>query len=467
MTRSLIQRTHAVGPREALDRVILILSFVIGAGGGVLLKLLNVNPFYAALYAAGVLITYAVATYFATPLQIEPETIGDNCYYLGFLFTLTSLSVTLYFVVEAGVDRRAELIPEVISGFGVALSSTIVGVFLRVFMMQIRVDIVSREKQVRADMDIVARELREEMARGLRQFKSFSIESQQLVREREAAMVQHSDALLDEARIQMRKSTERMGEVIETATREQTSAAMSAIQNQASITVAEISTMIRTASENIMHSVSSDIAAMAAERATLTNLRSAVTGDLEKIGTTLATTNQEMVLQSQQLAQSLEQSSKEFKHITQNLGDSIQTTVREQAAVAMDAILSEASSASIDLTAKIHHATGTILDSLSEEASALSSGKKALTELRSEISRDLATLQESLSEASKNMTSTLEHATSEYEHSAGKLGEAAEELAQDLSALPVGYRMDFKEKSGRRKPGRFKRAIRSLNPLRR
>lgn len=79
---------------------------------------------------------------------MDAETIGDNSYYLGFLFTLTSLAVTLYFVIEAG-SETARLIPEIISGFGVALSSTIVGVFLRVLMLQLKVDVETRERRVR------------------------------------------------------------------------------------------------------------------------------------------------------------------------------------------------------------------------------------------------------------------------------------------------------------------------------
>ena len=35
------------------------------------------------------------------------EIIGDNCYYLGFVFTLTSLAVTLYLLHKIGdVERR-------------------------------------------------------------------------------------------------------------------------------------------------------------------------------------------------------------------------------------------------------------------------------------------------------------------------------------------------------------------------
>ncbi len=75
------------------------------------------------------------------------EVIGDNSYYLGFLFTLTSLAVTLYFVVDVAAEDRAFAHPEVISGFGVALVSTLVGVFIRVLMMQFRLDLVARERE--------------------------------------------------------------------------------------------------------------------------------------------------------------------------------------------------------------------------------------------------------------------------------------------------------------------------------
>lgn len=61
------------------------------------------------------------------------EKIGDNCYYLGFIYTLSSLMVTLVQIYWSG-ENRDFLINEIISGFGIALISTILGICLRVYL---------------------------------------------------------------------------------------------------------------------------------------------------------------------------------------------------------------------------------------------------------------------------------------------------------------------------------------------
>lgn len=234
MARNPSRRMHDVSPRQTRDRVVLLLAFAAGTLGGIALKLAGVHPLWSAGFAALVLCVYAAVTYFTTHLRIDPEVIGDNCYYLGFLFTLTSLSVTLYFVVEAGAADRSQLIPEVISGFGVALSSTIMGVFLRVLMMQFRADLVARERETRLELDMAARELRDEMARGLRQIKAFTLESLQHAGEREEAMRRTTAAMIVDIREQMAQTTAIVNEALREAAQAQAASAVNAIRDSVS-----------------------------------------------------------------------------------------------------------------------------------------------------------------------------------------------------------------------------------------
>jgi ribosome-associated translation inhibitor RaiA len=207
----------------------LAVAFLLGVGGGVALKLYGVNPIIAAAYAAGVLVAYASYTYYATTLRIDTETIGDNAYYLGFLFTLTSLSVTLYFVVEAAPEDRALLIPEIISGFGVALSSTIMGVFLRVFMLQLKVDTTSHERQARVELDEAVRRFRTELSISLDKVKSFSTESLQHASEREGRMRTAFDTLMAEMQDELMKSAQEFGPALRESVRAQTQVALSQV----------------------------------------------------------------------------------------------------------------------------------------------------------------------------------------------------------------------------------------------
>jgi uncharacterized membrane-anchored protein YhcB (DUF1043 family) len=223
-------RFHDVSNRESLDKLLLGLAFAAGVGGGITLKLLAIHPFIAAAYSALVLTLYALLSYSTTSLRLEPEVIGDNSYYLGFLFTLTSLAVTLYFVVEAGPDKRAELIPEVISGFGVALVSTIVGVFIRVLMMQFRLDLVSRERETRIELDDVARRLRVELAHTIERVKAFTVESFQHSAERESEFRRTTEELAKSSHSMLAGMAITLQEETSRSVREQTISAIETIR---------------------------------------------------------------------------------------------------------------------------------------------------------------------------------------------------------------------------------------------
>lgn len=207
-----------------------MLAFAIGTGGGVAMKMLGTHPFITAAFSALVLCLYALLTYASTPLRLEPEVIGDNAYYLGFLFTLTSLSVTLYFVVQAGAEDRARLIPEFISGFGVALVSTNVGVFVRVLMMQFRLDIVARERETRVQIDEGARLLRVEMAMSLQQIKLFTVESLQHSAERESEFRRATDAPVKATQKALTDTARFLQQETATAFREQNAAAIESLR---------------------------------------------------------------------------------------------------------------------------------------------------------------------------------------------------------------------------------------------
>lgn len=183
------KRIHDVNPRLGLDRSAFVLTFLIGMGGGLVLKLNGAQPILAAAYSAVVLLGYAFVSWRGGRLKLDPESIGDNCYYLGFLFTLGSLAVTLYQVASPATGTtQADVIPSVISGFGVALSSTIVGVFLRVLMMQMRPDFVAVEHEARTELSNAIRDFRTQLATSTRDMKSFAVESIQHAVERDARL---------------------------------------------------------------------------------------------------------------------------------------------------------------------------------------------------------------------------------------------------------------------------------------
>ena len=191
------KRTHDVAPSDTLDRAAFLLAFVLGAGGSLLLKAMGVHLFVPAVFAAVVLALYAFVAWAGGRLKIEPETVGDNCYYLGFLFTLASLAYTLFQVADPSLTGgRVVDIPEVISGFGLALSSTIFGVFLRVWMMQLRSDFVAKDREMRAEINRSFGDFKKNMSGMLSQMKAYATESVQVAAERDARIRRSTERFL-------------------------------------------------------------------------------------------------------------------------------------------------------------------------------------------------------------------------------------------------------------------------------
>lgn len=223
-------RIYGTSGHPMIQAMPLALAFIIGVGGEITLKILPGVPVFApAGLAIAVLLAYALVAYNATELRLDAETIGDNCYYLGFLFTLTALSISLYVVVSEDAGSRAELIPEIISGFGVALASTIAGVFLRVFMMQFKIDIESQERRERQHLNEASRRFRTELAMSIDQIKAFSVESLQHNVERESKLREAFDVLMSEMQTELLKSAQEFGPALRESVRLQTEASLALV----------------------------------------------------------------------------------------------------------------------------------------------------------------------------------------------------------------------------------------------
>ena len=109
--------------------------FVALFGGGASVwwtKTTFANAWFTAMVAAGVVL--ALAVYYLLNDEDAPEEEGDNVYYLGLLFTLISLMFTLVelFGADADAVRNAEKIRTLLENFGIALTSTVVGIAGRV-----------------------------------------------------------------------------------------------------------------------------------------------------------------------------------------------------------------------------------------------------------------------------------------------------------------------------------------------
>jgi low affinity Fe/Cu permease len=97
-------------------------------------------------------------------LRVRQDQAGDNAYYLGLLFTLMSMAYALY-EFGAALNTSGRTVEQsgtrqIIANFGIALASTITGIFLRVLLQQIRVDPSDLENVTRIEMVEVSKRVR-------------------------------------------------------------------------------------------------------------------------------------------------------------------------------------------------------------------------------------------------------------------------------------------------------------------
>ena len=198
--------------RDNLDKGALIAAFLLGTAGSWGAKYLGLSPFLAAGWTVAAMLLYVAAVAFLGRLRIEPEVIGDNCYYLGFLLTLSSLSATLYQLAQS--EEQAELMRSIVSGFGIALISTILGILLRVIFIQLRPDIVARDRETRIELQQAARDLRLELATSVATMKQFSIEATQLAAEQGARISEATNGVFDLQRGRLQTDVEGYTEML-------------------------------------------------------------------------------------------------------------------------------------------------------------------------------------------------------------------------------------------------------------
>jgi chromosome segregation ATPase len=124
------------------------------------------------------MVLYGCAVTVIPRIRLRLDQAGDNLYYLGFTYTLCSLAITLYrfHATEGAVDY-------IVSNFGIALATTIVGVVARVWLHQMREDPLELEREARSEITDAVSRLRAEIDQAVREFNHFNRTLQQSAQE--------------------------------------------------------------------------------------------------------------------------------------------------------------------------------------------------------------------------------------------------------------------------------------------
>jgi methyl-accepting chemotaxis protein len=151
-------------PDKGLFAAAAVLGFLVI----MLLKIYEVlNSSIVAALAVGIMLVYGAISFQLPAIQMRPDRLGDNFYYLGFIYTLASLSAALF-----QLQTEANL-QQLLGNFGIALVTTIVGVAGRVLFVQMRGELDEVEERVRRDLAAASLDLRGQLVTALREFETF------------------------------------------------------------------------------------------------------------------------------------------------------------------------------------------------------------------------------------------------------------------------------------------------------
>ena len=158
---------------DSFDKWAFFIPIIVGVVGICFFKYYLFSQYWTTIYPVVIMLLYTAFLIYSRRGQLREDQSGDNLYYLGFLYTLTSLSFALYqFGGEGGTK-------EIIGSFGIALATTIVGLTLRVVFNQMRHDPVETEIEARLELANAATRLRTDLLDVTRIMKSTLIAAQQ------------------------------------------------------------------------------------------------------------------------------------------------------------------------------------------------------------------------------------------------------------------------------------------------
>ncbi len=161
------------------DRAVFILAFVAATAG-----ILTIKYYFAEYtWASSAWAVFVLTALFIHTLLNDRgnERAGDNLYYLGLLFTLVILGYSLYTHDFASADGAQVF--DVVSSFGVALSSTVFGILYRVIIQSFQPDLTTTETQARRELGKAMGHFRTELYQWSKDISAFLLVVRQLFAE--------------------------------------------------------------------------------------------------------------------------------------------------------------------------------------------------------------------------------------------------------------------------------------------
>lgn len=160
--------------------IVLYLVFLVAGSGFIIFAKLTLPPGYTlvvVLVPVFIMVAYAALAFLVRSVRLRDDQTGDNLYYMGFIFTLTSLAVAL------ALFERGTGFDDIVRDFGVAISSTITGIALRVIFNQMRQDPIEVEHAARQELAEASRRVRQQLDETVLAFNHFRLQTVQSLEE--------------------------------------------------------------------------------------------------------------------------------------------------------------------------------------------------------------------------------------------------------------------------------------------
>jgi hypothetical protein len=263
---------------------LVFIGFVLtGCAYIILAKLGGMGQLYVTFVPVATMLVYALLITLARRLRLRDDQSGDNLYYMGFLFTLTSLGVSLY---QFSANRAAE---EIVQNFGIAIGSTIAGIGLRVIFNQMRRDPIEVERMMRLELAEAARRVRRELDSTVVELGYFRRSAHQSAADSFNQVNQTFEGLVTTFLIKLEDVTAKLTQPVEAASR------------QSGAAIGDLSKTIETM-------LTASAGQMAAETEKLSSRVGAVAAALDEVATKLAamqTPDRVIEIRLEPMAQSL------------------------------------------------------------------------------------------------------------------------------------------------------------------
>lgn len=189
------------------DQSLFFGAFLVGGAAIWYLKALGLPQYLVTIVPLGLMLLYAIAAIVSKRFRIREDRVGDNIYYLGFLYTLVSLAYALYVYNPDGSGAT-----DIITNFGVAIFTTIFGLAGRVLFNQMREDPVEYEREARYSLAEASMALRTELSNISAEMSSFK---RKIVQITEEGVVDVSNSAKESMSQNVKSFSGTAGEVIE------------------------------------------------------------------------------------------------------------------------------------------------------------------------------------------------------------------------------------------------------------